>query len=248
MQAQPQPNDGVSNLARLVLVPPGEVVDVRYEAMCRAIAECERVDEIKEIHDKALALELYCRQALNQDAERAATQIRLRAERRAGELLRDMAKAKGAANGEPGPGRGNKTQSQDATTFSADYADAPEPPAKLADMGISRTQSSRWQQLATVPEEQFEAALNDRYAPLTTARLITLAPGYEAPPAPVSPLAGVPMETVMLVGFFREFANSKLPGYDVAALMAHVQPHTRAKLHEWMATLDDFIDRVRSEL
>ena len=49
-----------------------------YEAMCRAIAECQRVDEVKEIHDKALALELYARQALNQDAENTAKEIRLR--------------------------------------------------------------------------------------------------------------------------------------------------------------------------
>ena len=103
-----------------------------------------------------------------------------------------------------------KTQSQDATTFSADYADAPEPPAKLADMGISKTQSSRWQQLSTVPDEQFEAALNDRYAPLTTARLITLAPGYQPPEEPLPippPLVGKSMSTIKLMAFFAEFAR-----------------------------------------
>ncbi len=31
-------------------------LDARYTDMCRAIAECYRVDEVKQIRDKALAL------------------------------------------------------------------------------------------------------------------------------------------------------------------------------------------------
>jgi hypothetical protein len=139
---------------------------------------------------KALALEFYARQALNRDAEVAAGEMRLRAEVRAGELLADMAKAKGAANGEPGPGRGNKTRSHDATAFSTPGVESgestesigdtleSEPPSRLADMGITKTQSSRWQQLATIPEPEFEAVLADRMVPLTTARVLTKAPGY----------------------------------------------------------------------
>jgi hypothetical protein len=60
------------------------------------------VDEVKDIHDRAAALECYFRQARNIEAERQCYEIRLRAERKAGELLSQMEKAKGA----PGPGRG----------------------------------------------------------------------------------------------------------------------------------------------
>jgi hypothetical protein len=69
-----------------------------YDAMCSAIAECYRIDKVKDIHDKALALELYARQAKNTDAERKVADIRLRAERRAGEILTNLAREQGKRN------------------------------------------------------------------------------------------------------------------------------------------------------
>src|SRR5262245_9154556 len=66
---------------------PEKVEMVRYDAMVHAIAECHRLDEVKDLHDKALALQLYAKQAKNVEAERKACEIRLRAERRAGELM-----------------------------------------------------------------------------------------------------------------------------------------------------------------
>jgi len=65
---------------------------IRYEAMCLAIAECHRVDEAKDIREKARALEAYYQQARNTEAERKALDIRLRAERRAGQLLAELGK------------------------------------------------------------------------------------------------------------------------------------------------------------
>ena len=52
-----------------------------YDRMCFAIAECHRVDEVKNLRDKAQALELYARQCKNTEAERQAANVRLRAER-----------------------------------------------------------------------------------------------------------------------------------------------------------------------
>lgn len=75
-----------------------EVVDyglVRYDSMCKAIAEAYEVDEVKDIRDKTRALEAYFRQAKNTEAERRACEIRLRAERRAGQLLQKLDKSKG---------------------------------------------------------------------------------------------------------------------------------------------------------
>ncbi len=69
-----------------------EISLVRYEAMCSAIAECHRVDEVKEIRDRAVAFQVYAKQALNVEAERQAAKVRVRAERRAGEMLKEMKK------------------------------------------------------------------------------------------------------------------------------------------------------------
>jgi hypothetical protein len=106
-----------------------------------------RIDEVKEIRDRARALEVYAAQALNMDAERQAIEIRIGAERRAGEMLSEMKKT-----GERDSGRGNRKAASGATS----------PPPKLADLGISRDQSAEWQQLAVVPDEIFEKALADK--------------------------------------------------------------------------------------
>jgi hypothetical protein len=75
------------------------------------------------------------KQQENTEAERRACEIRLRAERKAGQLLATMEKATGA-RGAAGPGRG-KTGSHVETPFSGQT---------LSDMGISKNQSAKWQQ------------------------------------------------------------------------------------------------------
>jgi hypothetical protein len=80
-------------------------------------------------------------EAKDTDLITRATDIRMRAERRAGELLREMAERK-----ERDSGRGNRNpvlKSQAAIP-------------KLADLGVTKTQSSRWQNLAALPAATFE--------------------------------------------------------------------------------------------
>lgn len=109
---------------------------IRYDAMCRAIADAYDVDEVKDLRDKALAIEMYARQAKNVEAERQACEIRLRAERRWGQLR----KTEVAPQGRPKTSR--------PTTFKT-----------LNELGVSRDQSSRWQGLADIDDDTFEEAV-----------------------------------------------------------------------------------------
>jgi hypothetical protein len=138
-------------------------LDARYADMCRAIRECHRVDEVKQIRDKVLALEVYARQAKNTNAERLACEIRLRAERRAGVLLMHMAKA------ELRDARGGDRKSTSCNTTLIGEIKAP---PSLVDLGISRDQSSKWQKLAQVSEAEFESALGAPGKMPSTASLL----------------------------------------------------------------------------
>jgi hypothetical protein len=90
---------------------------IRYETARRALADAHAVDEVKDIRDKALALAAYARQAKNYEMEIMAAEIRVCAERRAGDLLEEMDKHP------PGP------KKQDPSSVARD-------PPKLSDLGI----------------------------------------------------------------------------------------------------------------
>lgn len=129
---------------------------IRYEAARTALAEAYRVDEVKDIRDKAEAMAAYARQAKDQDLILWATEIKVRAERRAGEML-----TRAAESGE---------------RHRHGRADQDKPkPTTLVDLGISSNQSSRWQQLASMSEEHFEAAVataKDTAGQVTTAFML----------------------------------------------------------------------------
>ena len=86
---------------------------------------------------------------MNCDAERLAIAIRIRAERRVGQMLKET-----AASGERakvGANRYAEKTSNVTTTTSP----------TLAKLGITRNQSSQWLRMADVPERDFERAISD---------------------------------------------------------------------------------------
>lgn len=120
---------------------------IKYEAACRALAECKSVDEVKTWVDKAAAMQAYGRMAKDKTLEVDAAEIRIRSERRLGEML-TATKAEGGLNQAATLKRG-------PVVVSNDHGKSP----KLADAGISKDLSSRAQKLAAVPEADFEAEL-----------------------------------------------------------------------------------------
>lgn len=131
---------------------------VRYEQARTALAAVHSYDEVKDIMDQAERAAVYARQANDSDLIKYATEIRVRAQRRAGEMLAQTEKAVGSLKRGP-----------------VVVADDHGKPATLADMGITKDQSSNWQALASMSEEHFEAtveAAKDTAGEVTTAFML----------------------------------------------------------------------------
>ena len=59
------------------------------------MAEAKSIDEAKDMRDKAEALRIYARQAKNLQLETDAAEIRIRAERRIGEMIAEQREIEG---------------------------------------------------------------------------------------------------------------------------------------------------------
>ena len=118
---------------------------IKYDAACRALAECKAIDEVKTWADKAAAMQAYGRMAKDKTLEVDAAEIRIRAERRLGQLIAAQKEFEGLNRGRAG-----------RAPIAVDSNDRDSRP-KLSDAGISKDLSSKAQKLAAVPEEEFEA-------------------------------------------------------------------------------------------
>lgn len=195
-----------------------------YDAMVTAITECARVDEVKDIRDKAAALEAYYRQARNLEAEREAANVRLRAERRAGELLKELARSHG------GDHASTKALSNDRTLVEpSPYASA------LADTGMSRQTAHRYQQLADMPRGDFEAALAGPEKPSTSG----IIRAFREPPKP-----RVSDEALWLWGRLRDFENKGFLDCRVEAVLDEMTDAMRADVARLAPLVREFLETV----
>lgn len=141
---------------------------VKYEAARHALQVAHSVDEVKDIRDKAQAMAAYAKQANDTELVEWATEIKVRAERRAGELTREIDSAQGRRS----------TSSPNAKKSKGEV---------LADLGVSPQTAHRWEKLAAVPEEQFEqavAAAKEVAGEVTTAAMLRLRDKPESKPKP----------------------------------------------------------------
>jgi hypothetical protein len=122
---------------------------VKYEAAKFALSECVRVDEVKDIRDKSAAIAAAARIAKDKQLEIDASEIRIRAERRLGQMLAEQKAGEGLNQGAVAGKTGTKGVPVLDTT------------PTLAEIGIPKKLSSRSQALAAIPEDEFEETLEE---------------------------------------------------------------------------------------
>ena len=105
---------------------------ILWDKMKQAVVECHSIDEISNIRNQAEAYRYALRQAKESpEVIKKAEEIKLRAERRAGELLKE----------DIGISKGSNQMSNGTTSKNT-----------LKNMGVSRDQSSKWQKIASITE------------------------------------------------------------------------------------------------
>ena len=123
---------------------------LHYDAACRALAEAKSVDDVKDIRDKSEAIRAYAKQAKNKQLEVDAAEIRIRAERRLGEMIaaqRDAGLLSKGAAGEGAAKRGSQENPRSLPT--------------LAEAGIDKNLADRARKLASIPETEFNEIVSD---------------------------------------------------------------------------------------
>lgn len=151
---------------------------VKYDSARFALQQAVEIDEVKDIRDKAQAMAAYARQANDTQLVEWATEIKVRAERKAGQMLADMPKNPGQLN--------NSSRSHDATATKT-----------LSELGINKTQSSRWQKLAAVSDDQFEEAIvaaKEVAGEVTTAAMLRIEKSNR--PVAVAPVKSVSSQQI----------------------------------------------------
>lgn len=122
----------------------------------RLLTQAKSLDEVKAIRDKAEAARTYVKAArLGVELQNRASELKIRAERKAGNFLRSL-KLRG----------GNRRSNRHRAGLKLEY------------LGISSDQFRRWQRLASISEREFGAYIKtakDHGRELTSAGLLRLA-------------------------------------------------------------------------
>jgi N6-adenosine-specific RNA methylase IME4 len=123
---------------------------VKYNEACRAIAEAKNIDEVKTIRDKSEAIRAYAHIAKNKQMEIDATEIRIRSERRLGEMLKQQKETVGLNQG-----------AQGSIVTGTQREPVKDTRPTLAEVGIDKKLSSRAQAIAAVPADEFEGMVDE---------------------------------------------------------------------------------------
>lgn len=153
---------------------------IKYEAARSALAQCRSLDDVKDIRDKAEAMRAYAQMANDRSLEIDAAEIRVRAERRLGEMIAEQKATTGLNAG----GRPTETGRPPRPVLPT-----------LADAGITKDLSSRAQKIASLPEVQFETELTAWREKVSAPKSKMVAPTIGVPPKPRKPRPPKAVET-----------------------------------------------------
>lgn len=139
----------------------------KLDKATQMLAEAKSLDEVKNIMDVAEAARTYARAAkLGLDAQNHAAEVKIRAERKAGELLLNLERGGG------GDRKSDKIKNTTQVNLISEYREV------LDAEEIPNTTAHRWQQAAQIPERTFEqhvAQVKDAGLELTTSGLLKAA-------------------------------------------------------------------------
>jgi len=113
----------------------------RYEAARHALAEATRIDEVKDILDQSAAMAEYARRAKDAELVNLATEVRMTAERRLGEMM-EAKRTAGLLAKPPGKKIG----------FSKN-------PISLSAQGIDKNLADRARKAAAMPAGEYKARI-----------------------------------------------------------------------------------------
>lgn len=148
--------------------PQGSQALAKLSYAIHALAEARTLDEVKSIRNIAIAAQEYARAAkLGMDASNYAAEIRLRAERKAGELLADLERDAISRGGSRRP------------TLDAEPS---EYRSVLDETATTRQDANRWQQIAELPVDVFNSALDhmkEIQKEISTSRLVRISRDFQ---------------------------------------------------------------------
>jgi hypothetical protein len=148
---------------------------IKYEAAKRALTEAAAVDEVKAIHVQSAAMQAYAKQAKDTEMEEKATEIRMRAERRLGQLMEAQKQTVGFNTGTAGKGRPNLGGIRDIPPKSAGRSTGPisgalseNPPENakptLGEAGIDKNLAQAAREAAKPSDQEFEKKVEEKKA------------------------------------------------------------------------------------
>lgn len=216
---------------------------VIFDQLKRDLEQSFSIEEVKDIRDKAESLRQYAKMAGESLIfQNYCAELKIRAERKAGELLGNTVFTKG------GDRKSEDFKNQRLHDETVDSVN-------LSDFGISKIQSFRWKLIASLDEDEFEKHLGlikSKNKELTSREFLVLASHklkeirrFERQSESISNASLVPLDDriKVLQGDFREVLNQDIVPDDSVDLIMTDPMYTLEFLPLW-ADLAQFASRV----